>query len=477
MTSSMPHRYCDSAHRRNSPTCDARRRGIAFVVSLSVIVVVASVLMVLVRYVQTEVRASVNHGSQTQARWIADGVVRALLVELARDPRLAEPNRDFAAVEAQAGILGDGLYWVLHPDPTDADRYEFGITSEAGKVNLNTADAEMLEALHPDVTPQLAEAILAWRGDADDTAAGASSYYLARPRPYRAKEGPFESVGEMLLVRDVDRDLLYGPRRARHDHVELNVDASTGAAPAQRFGDRHPRGLAPLVTVFSAEPNRSLQTGEPRLNVNRDPMSEIAEALSDWLDDEARAEALAGAIGSERPYDHALDFLVRTGVDADEAALLYDRITTSSDTTLRGLVDVATASVLVLEALPGLDTADAERIVAGRAGVAEPTASPLWFVEAIGSEQANEIGSLITTRSMQFGTDVLAVSGDGRSFVRRRVVLDVAPVLEGEAPRVVHSEDVTRLGWPLSPAILEALRAGESVDGLARRYRDTEGAL
>lgn len=457
-------------------------RGIAFITALAVIVVIASVLMVLVRHVQTESLASVNHAAATEARWIAEGVARALLFELSDDPQVVGPGRELERVETEGGQLGNGLYWLLEPDPEDEGRYGFGVVSETGKWNLNIATVEVLEALHSDVTPEIAEAVVAWRGGMagegeDGSGAGVgseSSYYLAQPRPYRAKEGPFETVGELLLVRGVGRELVYGPRRTGREGMD--VEAHVMPRTSSHLGRRLQRGLAPVVTVHSREPNRSLETGSERLDINSASMSDVAELLREWLD-EARAEAMVAAIASQRPYANMLEVLLRVEASEDEAAQLYDRLTTTGQAWREGLIDVVTASAVALDALPGLEPGDGERLIGARESVDDPRASPMWVAEAIGSEKAVEIGDAITTRSYQFSADILAVSGNGRAFHRMRIVIDVSPALAGNPARVVYSEALTHLGWPLDRGILDALRAGTAPAEVARRYRGREGGV
>ena len=63
-------------------------------------------------------------------------------------------------------------------------------------------------------------------------------------------------------------------------------------------------------------------------------------------------------------------------------------------------------------------------------------------------------------QSYQFSADIVAASADGRAFRRARVVVDA---LDETNPKVVYRVDQTERGWPLDPAILTSLRAGERV--------------
>ncbi|WP_089728169.1 general secretion pathway protein GspK [Candidatus Thiosymbion oneisti] len=93
------------------------------------------------------------------------------------------------------------------------------VFNETSRVDLNTADRDLLEALLRAAAPggeeaeekvsTLADAIEDWR-DTDDLTElnGAEDReYAAAGRSYGAKDGPFDSVDELQLVLGVDRDL------------------------------------------------------------------------------------------------------------------------------------------------------------------------------------------------------------------------------------------------------------------------------
>jgi general secretion pathway protein K len=101
--------------------------------------------------------------------------------------------------------FGAGGYWVR-------------VTDEGGKLNLNQVDeAALRQALANlgfalEFTETLADAILDWR-DADSLVrlhGAESDRYLALPVPYPAKDGPFDTLAELLLVRGVTPALFYG---------------------------------------------------------------------------------------------------------------------------------------------------------------------------------------------------------------------------------------------------------------------------
>jgi hypothetical protein len=123
------------------------------------------------------------------------------------------------------------------------------ITDETGKLNLNTADRATLVAFFTQVTgdsalaEELADSVLDWR-DSDDNPnpqGAESDYYLSSPQPYRAKNAPFDSPYELLLVKGMTRELFYGdPQQGTPPLTEL-VTRLFGDAQCGRTGSTPPQ--------------------------------------------------------------------------------------------------------------------------------------------------------------------------------------------------------------------------------------------
>jgi general secretion pathway protein K len=96
--------------------------------------------------------------------------------------------------------------------------YSVEIESEAGKFNINYPRREQLQTLTAALGINQIEAsvmidsILDWRDpDSLHLLNGAENdYYLKLKPPYRARNGPFESIEELLLVRGVTPEIFYG---------------------------------------------------------------------------------------------------------------------------------------------------------------------------------------------------------------------------------------------------------------------------
>ena len=113
----------------------------------------------------------------------------------------------------------------------------FGLIDESSKINLNTllfSDAlqegiarEILMTL-PEMTEEIADSILDWL-DSDDEARDygvESDYYQGLSAAYAAKNGPMDSLDELLLIRGVTPQLLFGKDTNRNGVLDPAEAAS-----------------------------------------------------------------------------------------------------------------------------------------------------------------------------------------------------------------------------------------------------------
>lgn len=442
MLSSPQHRPLRHAH------------GAVLIVVTWIVLVLAALALVFARAMRVELIASANHVAAMQADSIARAALQYVCSQLDGTDGLASPA---AEMSCEAVQVGDGYFWLLAPSLEDDQVYAFGIRDEAARVNLNTATREMLLKL-PDMTAEMAAAIVDWRDSDDEVSPGGaeSEYYLLLDDPYYSKNAPFETLEELLLVRNASIELLLGEDRNRNGVLDANEnDGDAGDPPDDRDG-RLDRGLLPYLTVFSREPNQT-SAGEARVNVNDPDDRALEQLLEDALDSPRAVEVMA-LIRGERPFRNLVDFYLRTRLTAAEFAKVADGITASRERVLAGLVNVSTAPREVLLCLPELEEGDVTELLARRGAPDTDLSTIAWVADALPREKAVAIGDLITCRSFQYSVDIVAVSGDGRAFRRYLAVVDAA----ASAPRVIRWTDLTPLGWPLDPALLADLRAGQA---------------
>lgn len=461
-------------------------RGIALVVTLAIVIAISSLALVFARQMQTEAIASRNASSAAAARQIADGAARGVVADLWSAVR-AGGAPELIALEVDAARLGDGLYWITRADPLDSSVTGFGLTPEAGKLDLNTASAAQLGAL-PGITPDIADAILDWRDpdDEPEPEGAESSYYLAQRPAYAAKNDDFETLGEVRLVRGVDALVFLGEDANRsgvlddveNDGIGPDRDAPEGAWVSNVADNRDgvlDVGLVDLVTVYGNA--GAGQAGGTAIDLATANPAELIQSLSETLPAE-QAQTLALQLFSARNAGSLLGVFLAAEVTPEDQALLAGRVIVTprpagapggEEAAESGAtVDVFAASATVLDSLEGMEPGDGARLVAARLAGEAPAGSLTWVADVLGAQKAVAVGPSLVSQSDHFSAHIIAASGDGRSFCRLRVVVDTSGATATEPPRLVFREDLSALGWPLDPQILLDLRGGMSADEVAR---------
>ena len=432
-----------------------RRDGTVLIVTIWVVLVLAGLALVFARSMRVAAIASTNHIASLEAECIAAGAcdyIRAKLAEDDEDETSASDDDDlYKAME-----VGEGYFWVLYPDLEDDDDYAYGLTDESGKINLNSASEEILLKL-PGMTSELAASIIDWRDeDSEVTTGGAEDeYYLLQSEPYNCKNAPLQTVEEILLIKGASEQLLYGEDTNLNGVLDDHENDGELSEPSDDRDGRLDVGFYDYVTVYSEEANADSDGGE-RINVSESTTrSELQSALQEVVDED-RALEIMNMMSTNPSYDNIIDFYYQVGLTSEEFAQLADKLTTSDEETLSGLVNVNTASKEVLLCLPGLDESDVEALLSYRERNGEQT-SLAWIVDVLDQDKAIAIGSYITARSSQYLADIVCLSGNGRAYKRYRAVFDV----QGGSPRLVYWKSLTAFGWPLNREIVATLRKGE----------------
>lgn len=439
----------------------ARQRGSVLIVAMVVIFVLVSMIIIMAQRVRVEAVASANDESAAEARLVEKGAEQWILglFDQATDPVESLDESTFEAVP-----VGTGYFWLVRPDYGDASQPQFGLVDESSKLDINIASQDVLARLEG-LDDNLAAAMVDWR-DEDDTASdgGAESQvYLQKNDPYQAKNAPFETVEELLMVDGWSRDLLYGPKG---DAAQQLADSIT----ASRY---QIQGEFDFLTVWG-KPSVVSDDGSTRLNPNaQQTRSEFAQMLTDEIGSSRSDEIMASIEASREPYENVLEFAVRTGLTSDELVsieprLVVERPSEGGQAAIpRMYVNINTAPKEVLMTLEGMSESDADTLIAQRPVAGTSLTNPgsiAWVLDAFGNAQRVQqklidLGNQITGRGEFYSADIVAASGNGRSFRRVRIVVDISST----GPKIVYRRDITDQGWPLDESILQSLRDGGGI--------------
>ncbi len=420
--------------------CRQNQRGSVLIIVLWISFGLVSIALYLANTMSMELRAADNRAAALAADQAIEGAVRyvsAVLSAYATNGVMP----DLTQYAAEAVPIGDAHFWIIGRDPasppTYPDRVYFSLVDEASKLNLNSASTNQLQYL-PNMNQDLLNAILDWR---NPNASGASAMnYAMASSPYTCKGAPFETVDELRLVYGTAMDILAGDDVNRNgilDTHEKDLDGNSQCDP----------GLFEYVTVYSRDPNFH-SDGSMKTNVNSS--SQLLPLLQERLGP-ARASQIVVQLGP-LPSPSLLAFYLRSGMSADEFALIYRDVTVTNSRYRRGRVNINTAPAAVLACLPGLDDSTAQQIVAYRQTAANLN-SIAWIVEALGTGNTAlaqlAAGDYITTQCYQFTADIAALGQHGRGYRRAKFVFDIT---EG-TPKILYRQDLTRLGWALGETV------------------------
>jgi len=127
------------------------------------------------------------------------------------------------------------------------------VVDEASKLNINTATKDQLMGL-PYMVEEIADAIIDWRDENDvPSAMGVEGgYYESLPFGYRARNGPFRTIRELLLVKDVTEDLFYGEDTNLNGQLDYNERDGDLSPPLDDGDDVLDVGWAAYLTCYSA---------------------------------------------------------------------------------------------------------------------------------------------------------------------------------------------------------------------------------
>jgi len=318
----------------------------------------------------------------------------------------------------------------------------------------------MLQRL-PGMTAELAASIIDWRDqDSDLTEGGAETeYYLLQADPYECKNAPLETVEELLLIQGGSKDILFGEDTNNNGVLDDNENDGDDSEPADNQNGSLDRGLYDYVTVYSAEKNVDAE-GNARVNINEaNNRSQLNDMLTEAFDED-RALAIMSAYPMNPNFTSILHYYYRSSMTPEEFQQIADKLSTSGEDQIMGLVNVNRAPKPVLMCLPGLEESDVDKLIAKRASSSTELDSVAWVVDVLDQDKAEAIGAFITTNSYQYRADIVSVSENGRAFRRYVAVLDALQT----PTRIKYWKSLTHMGWPLDREILETLRSGKALD-------------
>jgi type II secretory pathway component PulK len=320
-------------------------------------------------------------------------------------------------------------------------RYSVRVTDEAGKLNINTVTKEQLMAL-PNMDEAIADAILDWRdGDDDPEPQGAEAgYYENLPVPYKIRNGPLRTIRELLRVKGVTEDLLYGEDTNLNGQLDANEKDRDLSPPFDNGDEVLDQGWIAFLTCYSYEKNVDAE-GNARININQASQQQLEQGLgikssqAKWIVDNRAGgyKSIADLVNDQSPKTAPQSSggaqNQAEAIDLGTFGQIADKITISGETKVLGKVNINTAPQEVLVALfGGVDSGEqlAHTVMANRSSLVSGFQSIADLLDQQGMTLAKfkTIAEQITVRSDVFTIRCYATADTSGARVQTDCVVD-----------------------------------------------------
>lgn len=515
------------------------RRGFVLIAVMIVVSMLSYSAYEFTHWISVETETTILQVHEVQARYMAESgvaLVEAMAILKARGREVPDPENyadlfgaitipltasDALAPAGGSADLKDSGRFTVFSSPATQDEstsmgmseklIRYGTEPEAARIHINhwfQTNPAALEAallLFPNSSKEIVDALLDWLDpDNEPRASGGewSAYEESEPTVV-PRNGPIESIEELLQVRGMTPAILFGEDINRNGILDPNEDDGEKTPPLDNQDGKLDRGWSALLTLWNQENNLDSK-GQPRIYLN-DPQIGMLYGLleREFGVDFARFVIAARVIGmpSMLPppiptpggfqFGSVLDLVDAnvTGVwenrpvalvspvssaSADfgkQLEKIFERLTTDPAPVRVGRVDVAAAPKEVLGLLTTLTDEEREKIIKERlpvdmpkemnsAEVASPsTALPLKTIAWLTVNQFVSLPSLrsiensITSASPVVRFQSVGFTEANRVSYRIEVVMDRSAL----PPQIVSWRRLDRWGAGIS---LEQLGRG-----------------
>jgi type II secretory pathway component PulK len=323
------------------------------------------------------------------------------------------------------------------------------VVDEASKLNINTVTKGQLLEL-PEMLEEIADSIIDWRDEDDTPSEGGAEggYYENLPFGYMARNGPFRTIRELLLVKDVTPEMLYGEDTNFNDQLDYNEQDGDESPPNDDGDSELDKGWIAYLTCYSYDNNKDAE-GNQKININQANANQLTRSLNikqtqaEWIVNERPNngyQSIGDLISNNSPKTPQVSNNNSDGaepLDLQTFSQIADKITVDDSAKGPGKVNVNTASEIVLAALLG--GGDTARQVA--AEIITYRESLLYGMQSIGElldipsmniSRFKNIAGLVTTRSDVF--TIRCVATADRNMVRGATLETEAVVDRSSSP-------------------------------------------
>lgn len=324
--------------------------GFALMIVLWVVAIMGTFTMLYSSQVRLSMK--INHNSQEsqRAQLLAEAGLQRFIAELVQDLETTVSDHKNETWHNSNTLffdvaMGEGIYRLTHTGTDEEQTTYYGGVDECSKLNINTASRIMLLML-PNATEEIVDAIIDWRDEDDEpqTFGAESPYYMSLAEPYMAKNSQFDTIDELLILKGMTLDILYGEDTNLNGTLDVNENDGNESYPVDNSDGVLDRGWFPYICVYSYEPNIS-STGTERININDADEEELQEEFGETLDNQDIRDIVQG---QEDDGFETIAHVLDSGLDVNKWLQIVDRITVSDEEKLFGRINLNTAPDTVL---------------------------------------------------------------------------------------------------------------------------------
>ncbi len=216
------------------------QNGVALIMVIWILTILTVIVLSFSFMARTETYSTLSFKEGLEKKFFAEAGIQRGITELFYRDLYVTQNIEFEGTEVwetdgspYEGRIGSGYYIVR-------------ITDESGKVDINTASDVVLKNLlfnlgvSGEEADIIVDSIMDWK-DADDLYrlhGAEDEYYMSLKHPYRAKNADFETLEELILVRGITPEILYGTaeKKGLINFITINSKTNTiniNAAPKE----------------------------------------------------------------------------------------------------------------------------------------------------------------------------------------------------------------------------------------------------
>lgn len=219
-----------------------RKGGVALILVVWVMVILIAIVGEFSYSMRTEINITRNFKEEEESYQLALAGIERAKVEIlsAKEPSYVYLDEDGMLV------FGQEEEKTVREGKLEKGTFSYTIADEDGKLNINNASLPQLKYIirntGVDITEvdTIVDSIIDWRdtNDLHMLNGAEEDYYQSLQRPYSCKDGPFNIIDELLLVKGVTPEIFYGitPYLTTWSSNRININTASREVLEAAFG-------------------------------------------------------------------------------------------------------------------------------------------------------------------------------------------------------------------------------------------------